>query len=309
MDGPTEQPSPRDTVARESPREESVRSSNEAADAVVTPLRPIRRRRQIAIAIGVVTVCVVSVSAMIVMALMEEQPAWWRSVDQRDTDTQEEGAFVENYVISVASRSRELTGGASEPWAVSVVPEQANAWLNTRLPDWVENQQRGVELFGHIRELQVEFRDDVIIAGVRLHHRGTERVFSASLRPEVREDQSLWMIAEHVHIGRLTVPASWVLPRLLNDDTTVKTVARDEAGDEQTRLLREIPEVRGLAEALLGQRPMAEEPLLQLPDGRQVRLEALSAYEKDGERRLSVRCRTEDRGPKTPDQPPAHGSE
>ncbi|MEM7623170.1 MAG: hypothetical protein AAF235_08185, partial [Planctomycetota bacterium] len=96
-------------------------------------------------------------------------------------------------------------------------------------------------------------------------------LLSATFEPTVHGDGSVWVRTAWVHLGRLPLPADWVLSR-----TPPEPVARLDAAAELLRVLA-------------GTTPAAEDPVIALPDGRRVRLLAISV--KRGV--IELTCRTE----------------
>lgn len=250
--------------------------------------------------------------AMAMASLMREEPGWWRVMPPLAV-TEVTGNRVQNELTTLITSTRPLgEDGHSVPWGMAINSEQANAWLNTKLRDWVRSRGIANEEYeprlpeeegagnasrkaapeawiDQIREVQVDFNGRRIAIGVRILHDGSERVFSATLVPQVREDGSLWMLAEHVQIGRLSVPASWVLPGPAEASQAGKAQVLAVSQQDDVDLTR-LPEVQVMFDAFSGRQPMLERPLLRLPDGRRVRLLSLTTRD-DG--MLIVTCRTE----------------
>lgn len=253
----------------------------------------------------VVVAGMVAVVALIVVvartsALLRAKPAWWQPVVAEDPKVIQSGQRFENVLITQLSEVREP---GKETWDFGVRPEMANSWLSTRLPKWVATQVREeleprrvtdlkpVEGGGapasepaenlwpaEIREVQVSFAHPYIYVGARVEREGREQYVSATLRPEIRDDGSLWLVAERVHVGRLGLPASWVLAE-----------AEGRADELLPEAMRGLPEAETVFKIFSGERPFSEEPEIGLGDGRRVRLETLRVL-SDG--RLHMRFRT-----------------
>jgi hypothetical protein len=275
-----------------------------------------RLLRRIAIAFALILTTLGVLIAFIVVSLLRTDPGWWRSMPPLAI-TEDTGNRVQNELTTLITSARPFNDdGRSVPWGMAINPEQANAWLNTKLRDWVRS--RGIanedyeprisaettttsaagagegevgeegEWIDQIREVQVDFNGSRIAIGARINHQGAERVFSATLIPQVREDGSLWMLAQHVQIGRLSVPASWILPGAADQargEARIVTASQNEDVD-----LTRLPEAQVMFEAFSGRQPMIDTPILRLPDGRRVRLLSLTTRD-DG--MLIVTCRTE----------------
>lgn len=265
------------------------------------------RRAAVAFALSVALLSLAV--AYMVVSLMRTDPGWWRSMPPLAI-TENTGNRVQNELTTLITSARPLDDdGCSVPWGMAINPEQANAWLNTKLRDWVRS--RGIanedyeprisaetagaaaveegEWIDQIREVQVDFNGVRIAIGARIHHDGAERVFSATLIPQVREDGSLWMLAQNVQIGRLSVPASWILPGAAGPAAGEARVIAASQSEDDIDLTR-LPEAQVMFAAFSGRQPMIDTPVLRLPDGRRVRLLSLTTRD-DG--MLIVTCRTE----------------
>lgn len=249
---------------------------------------------------------------LVVLSLMRGQPGWWRDLPAFKI-TENTGNRVQNELTTLITSTRSLDeNGLSVPWGMAINAEQANAWLNTKLRDWVRSRGIANEEYeprlpadipgaaaqagaasregawiDQVREVQVDFNGERIAIGARILHNGSERVFSATLVPQVRPDGSLWMLAQNVQIGRLSVPASWVLPGPAVAAGGARVVPASQS--EEVDLTR-LPEIQAMFDAFSGRQPMVDTPLLRLPDGRRVRLLSLTTRD-DG--MLIVTCRTE----------------
>lgn len=246
-------------------------------------LRSWRVRRRWFVVAGLV----LSVGLTLVLAglmLTRGVPIWWRSVAADDPRSRELGESLENGVMRQFTAVREQdTGSGGEwkslPWAVSLHASDANAWVATRLPKWLANQDKSVAWPSEISEVQIEFADEAVKVGMRVRARGRDQVLSAEIVPQLHDDGSLWLPATWVRIGRLPVPASWVLERAKND------------GGLLPRAVLDLPETREMFDVFLGRRPVVHEAIIGVDDARRVRL--LRIVPRDG--RLELTARTEAR--------------
>mgnify|MGYP001424269993 CR=1 FL=1 len=240
-------------------------------------------------ALGLVVVLMGSIAILAGWMMTNQRPGWWRQIDPTDPRVVEAAEDVENELVNELHRADRPsppemslpadTRWASEPWAFALPASGANAWLNTRLKQWLENRVDGFEWPEEIREVQVEFDDDSVVIGLRVQRgESGSQVLAARFGPQVREDGSLWVQAERVYVGRLPVPAGWVL---------------DEADERLTSMLSESvddnEDLERLLAALSGERALMQVPLVELGDGRRVRLLAIKADRG----LLTVTCRTE----------------
>jgi len=246
---------------------------------------------------GMVVVVVLIVAVGRASALLRAKPAWWQEVSAEDPEVIESGQRFENALISNLYSRRE---SGEENWKFGVPSDTVNSWLSTRLPKWVAMQVRqeleparvtdlepvegqagpsGAEGVwpSEIREVQVSFADPHIYVGARVEREGREQYLSATLRPEIRADGSLWLVASRVYIGRLGMPASWVLAE-----------ADGRADELLPEAVRGLPEAETVFKIFMGDRPFSENPEIRLSDGRRVRLTRLSAIDKDDKQLLVI---------------------
>lgn len=212
--------------------------------------------------------------------LSRTAPAWWRSVSPEDPRTIQRAEAVEQGVMNHAAMQRPAPapGEPGTVWTVALSAADANAWLNVRLPKWLANREEPVPWPAELDELQVEFEGGAVHVGARVRASGSQRVLSATLVPRVEPDGSLWVPARAVSVGRLAVPAGWVLGE-----------ARARARARVPEALRQMPEAAAMFLAFEGRAPLVSNAVLRLGDGRRVRLLDLRA--RDG--RLEITCRTE----------------
>jgi len=218
------------------------------------------------------------------MHMVRVAPSWWRPIDPHDPQTIARAERLESAVAGALHRTdREPDPDAtpelwvSEPWGFAISQEHASAWLHVRLPRWVENKSESGRWPESIREVQVAFEDGLIRVGARLMDDGEQRLLSATIRPSLREDGSLWLKVEQARLGRLPLPSEWILSGALDQ---MRAAATDTGEDEL---------LPALIEVLASIRPLSEDAIISLGDGRRVRLLGLQA--KPG--RIEVICQTE----------------
>ncbi len=292
-------------------------------------LLPKVRWRNAAVGAGIAVVAALSVGVAAALWLSREPPAWWRPMPLDNPETRQAAVDLENGLTTLLSRGGPKqpattpgvrTTAPTEPatpsssprqaqpsmtttaaalaradddppqrWKMGIKASDANAWLNLRLPKWLANQDGSFKWPEEVKELQVDFRDQRLYVGARLVSGGRERVVSARLAPEFHADGSLWMPAEWVMIGKIGVPAAW----LLDDEGEIGIADGDGGGggvqEEVPDDLRDLPQTQGVLLAFAGHRAVMTNPVIKLGDGRRVRLLSLDA--KDG--RLIIECQTE----------------
>jgi len=229
---------------------------------------------------GLIALSLLGVTAWTVVGSMTASaPAWWRHTDAGDAHTIDRALILENAIASHLSLRRDsasdlmYTGAAdlpelyrSDPWSVALKSEDANAWLNVRLPVWLAGENESFVWPEEVSDLQVQFDAPHVRLGAKIKVRGKDQFLSATLTPELREDGSLWVKADWVHLGRLPIPASLVLGEA---EARMDEIIPDE--------LRSLPQAQSFFRVMAGEEPVAERPVVKLPDRRLVRLLRLEA--------------------------------
>ncbi|MEL6329981.1 MAG: hypothetical protein AAFR38_09980 [Planctomycetota bacterium] len=244
-----------------------------------------RRARRLIVAVGLVAAAGVTVAVVAGTQLSRLSPLWWRPLDPSDQRVVTRALVQENQAISTLHRVRpgswtdlgDRTVWLSEPWFHEIDDESATAWLSGRLPGWLAAEFGLDEWPEELSEVQVDFADGAIRVGARLGGRERGRVLSATLRPRVDDDGSLWLDAAGVAVGRLPLPTWWVIGE-------AKAGAAERLPD-----LDGLPDAGVVADALMGREPVMDSAVLRLADGRRVRLLAIRV--RNG--KLEVLCQTE----------------
>lgn len=245
---------------------------------------PSPRSRRVIVAMVFIGIVALAIGGILLLSMTRETPAWWRPATFTDTQSYIAAQNLENGVATLLTSARPPNEGGdpTKPWTVGLRSAEANAWLNTRLQKWLENQN-GVKFRwpSELEELRVEFNDQRIYVGARIRSAGQEQILTAVLAPEFRPDGSLWLPAEVVTLGRLALPAKWVLG----------TRGGRPVGGAVTNVpesIAELPQTRVVLSAFAGENAVMLEPTIRLGDGRRVRVLGLTA--KDG--RLLITCQT-----------------
>lgn len=250
-------------------------------------LRFRRRLKARLIAAGLTLAVVVTVVGLLGATLARAAPAWWRQY-RPTPELREHATKVENAAVSNLYRQRppdpdwdpaEQRGQwRSEVWSISLKDDDASAWLTSRLPEWIDGQ---ADLSGWpdtLGQPQVHFAAGVVRIGVLLRREGGDRILTASARPEIRADGSLWFRTDWIHVGRLPVPARLLLTRA---QRRLDTYLPENIADD--------PYSAGFLDVLRGAAPLAARPQLKLEDGRVVRLLGVRVLAG----RIEFDCRTE----------------
>jgi hypothetical protein len=236
-----------------------------------------RRLRRGAVAGGLGVVFCVCVAAAWAALLARSAPGWWVTVHRDDPGVIQTARTVENRLMSSASEDRALLAD-DEAWTVEIPVRDANAWLNVRLPMWLANQKDRFKWPKEMSDLQVNFADNQITIGAKVHAGDREQVLTATIEPRLGDDGRLYIPARWVSLGRLSIPAEWVLDR-------------HSAEQYIPANLRRLPETDALFQAFSGSQAIKSNAVINLPDGRTVRILGFQT----GHGALMVRCRTERR--------------
>ncbi len=224
-------------------------------------LRYLRRKRGLFASAAVVLIGAISVSVAIGFALARSAPGWWIDVDATDPRNIELAELVQNGALSHLFEDRQSLVGGSVEWPVKMTDEAANAWMNIKLPEWFSKISDGMVWPESVTQLQMVFDNGTVRIGARVKTDIGTRIYSCAIVPELREDGSLWMKARTVSMGRLTLPAGWVLG---GADARAEKYIPDQ--------LRGTAEAEALFEKLTGQLPLFDVAEVSLGDGRRVRL-------------------------------------
>lgn len=217
-----------------------------------------------------------------------KDPSWWRrgltpssaNALALETGLLDQVSRVERKGQAIPNASPGQVKWRSEPWRMSMQAQDANSWLTVQLPKWLASRQPPVAWPEEIAEIQTQFEEGVIHLGVRLKHGDRERIITATVEPYVDADGSLWLPARRVSLGAMPIPPSWILGH-----------ARDAGGSMFPLALSTLPETRAMFDAFLGNRPIVNDAVMRLADGRRVRL--VRIIPRDG--KLDLTCRTEAR--------------
>ncbi len=239
------------------------------------------RTRRLVVGGAISLVFTACVGVLIALALVRSSPRWWRTILREDPATVELARQVEADLARQINDHRPIPGAPgetwkSEPWSVEINPVAANAWLNVRLPMWLANQRQEFHWPRNLSDLQVDFGPKEITIGARVRSGDRYQVLTATLRPRIEESGKVWMPASWVNLGRLAVPASWVLER-----------ARSGAAEYVPPTLRNLEQTQRLFRAFEGREPITDRSAFTM-SGNHVRIVGIDV--RDGN--LVVTCQT-----------------
>lgn len=241
-----------------------------AGRAVRLILRPRRwSPRRLTVVLLLALAAIFTIALARGWALANQVPQWWIGagvMDESSVAIRAEG--VERGITAALYSHRP----DAQEWTVELRSEDANAWMRERLPRWLAN--RGERWPAGISTPRIELGDGEITLGIALRSPGEsrERIVSVTFQPRITPAGELLATGVRAHIGRAPLPgvgsaggawASW-----LPEDWT-----RGETG-------------QWLAGALAGSRPLLDQTVISLEDGRAVRLQSLAVEQG----RLRLTC-------------------
>ena len=195
-------------------------------------------------------------------------PAWYAPPEEDDAAADAIAQDVEYFVLEQAHKVRP----EEDVWQVVFDETEINAWLATRLSDWAAHQA-DAEWTERIDRPQLHLHDGGVSIAAAVKEDDSVRILRARFTPRI-EDSRLFIVVERFGLGRVRVPgapAAALLDRL--DD-----VIPADADIRRT--------LDSAAKFLAGE--FAIDPVFELEDGRQVRLEQIQV--EDG--RVQLTCRT-----------------
>lgn len=184
--------------------------------------------------------------------LTRSAPAWYRPPEPTDQQALALADQVEFRLLEEFQKVRP----EPEPWKLRVREEHINAWLATKLRDWIESRP-DLHWPENIDLPQVRFEPDGISLAVSIDAMGPAKIVVTRIRPRF-EDGELFATVEQFSLGRLNIPGEPV-QRIAD---LVDRHAADFAGQE--------PVAQLLLRMLRGEERI--DPVLELADSRRVRL-------------------------------------
>lgn len=212
--------------------------------------------------------------------LWHSEPAYWTRNQAAITATDQtilvdaaDRAF--NRILGELSDSRgyQATGKGDDALGVRTITlsfDEANAWLATRLNDWLANQKR--ELPAGLTKPMLASSGDSLVAAFHYKNNDIDQVFSVFLSLKFRDDGQAVLSIDGLRGGRLPLPTSSVVKRLPGGA---------EDGD---------PHHSQITAVLLGQQPF--DPVLPIDGTRQARIIGMQVDDKN----VSLTVRAEPTG-------------
>ncbi len=189
--------------------------------SLATP-KPVRRNRR---RLG----CVIVIMAVVMIALLVagigrsrwlSKPAYWTrnqklmvSVEQTELIDTADRAF--NRILSELSDSQGYKPTGKPDLGVRLIElriDEANAWLATRLNDWLVNRQR--KLPAGLSQPMITTDGGSLIAAFHYRNKEIDQVFGVRLSLNILETGQGVLSVDGIYGGRLWLPTGQVLKRL-----------------------------------------------------------------------------------------------
>lgn len=190
--------------------------------------------------------------------LAHATPSWWvepgtASAAAAETATAR-GRAVEEAISRLLSSARPGTVTRT-----ALYESDANAWLETRLPRWLEAEETPWP--DEVSALRVRAGEGRMQLAVRVTTEGWSRVVTLTVEPRLDEQGRLWAPARALHVGRLRLPLALILGEI-------------ESSQRLPTQWRDDPRTRLAVSVFAGQTPLVESPVISI-DERRLRLTAL----------------------------------
>jgi hypothetical protein len=202
-----------------------------------------RRRRRLWRLVALTTLFVLMTALCGVLYLVRTAPAFWiaRNVkalamtrDQRVA----QAVAVEDRLLALFGRGSAGAGGgvgenappgggaaveatlaaqfeeSDEPKMITLTCDEANAWLDERLRDWMK--QRDYDMPPQINKPMIAVQKGRLIFAFEYESESVSQVFSAACSPEIKPDGMMRLNVDDVQAGRMPVPTSTLGASLRN---------------------------------------------------------------------------------------------
>ncbi len=214
-----------------------------------------------------VTLVLVALGAIVVVSgwtLSRRAPGWWTSPDPSDPALIRRAEHVERFVTGELSKPRD----EGAPYRLAIPEDAATAWINARLPRWLDNRGIAWPLEG--TPILVRFRGDgTIVLAANVAGEGAHpQIVGAHARPAMSSRGPVLRLTD-VSVGSLTLPPGVASPSIR------RALPEDEHGAHER-----------LIDALLRGRPLTDDPTWRVDGARAVTLVDLSV--EDG--RIVLTC-------------------
>lgn len=221
-------------------------------------------------AIMLLIVALVTAVALAVLWRARAEPIWWVTVAPNDPVALHRAESVEKRLNNTITHEHP----DPDAWTIDITADEANAWLNLRLPLWLAN--RDLPSPFDPGSLAVAFREDRIIAGARINSGNDRHIVGLTIEPRIDEEARLLAPITTIHFGALA------LPRQLAGERLYALIPAE---------LSEHPEVSDTLRALLEAEPLLDASLLNIDAHRAIRIVSIELTHD----RARIHCRTQPR--------------
>ena len=218
--------------------------------------------------VAVVLVVLVTAGGVTAWRLTWLKPAWWPADVAIQEQTEALADRVEYRLAEEAHKVRPDTA----PWRLRIREDQVNAWLSSRLPEWLAHSEN-VQWPSQLGTPRVRFVEGGVSIGLEFDDHGRRRYVVADLDPQIL-DGRLSLTLNGVSLGRLWVPGASIQSLIERYRDVVPEGFIDD------------PAVRRVLDMLVNEQRF--EPSFDLTDGRQVSL--VDVVASDGE--MIIECET-----------------
>jgi hypothetical protein len=249
------------------------------------PTQGTRLRRRKVVACAALLLIAVA-AALHARSLIQGTPDWWQFAvppSSRNPATRANAQDVEHAIVAQLTYVR----ATPEPWSVSMSRRDACDWLAARFPQWLTHQELQHRWPASLGTVRVAFEEERLYAGAMVRHNGQDMLIWALLKPKLDDAGALWLPAERIGIGKLSLPRDAALARLTH-------AHEDPQDDLVSPQVRADPAFASLLRILEGKDPALRQAIVKVDDARRVRLLALRASQG----RLVVSAQTEWLGPR-----------
>lgn len=180
------------------------------------PAEPAARRpiRKIVIRTLACLLCLLIVGVVAVIWLLRSEPRHWKEHRAAIEATPmpqraEQAEQVQQHVFNTLSSLSELPDGTV---TLHVPINQANAWLDLKLPGWLANQN--VQMPQGIRSPMVAIDGSNLVFAFEMEAQGASQIVSIAMEPRVPAPGQIALELKSVKGGRLNLPAGFVTGKL-----------------------------------------------------------------------------------------------
>lgn len=192
------------------------------------------------------------IGALVVWRLTRTPPHWYAPPNANDAAVVDLADQVEYRLLEEFQKIRDTP----EPWRLRIREEQINAWLATRLMDWIAHHE-DLTWPEDLDLPQIRFQPDGISLAVSIEALGGNTVVVTRVMPHF-DGGDLFVELDHYSVGRLSLPGESTnhLAKLI--DRYAGSTAMDDPGAQL------------LVRLFKGEERI--DPVLTLADSRRVRL-------------------------------------